>query len=177
MPRSAHKSGAALRYDRQQREDRDALAAQAAQVRSLREPRVDGGGESDLGIPISEQDQRVEVVPEARVNAPKPAQNMPEIMHRVPPPGTYRIADLRAGQCRFACTPHTALAEEHRFCGEPVAWLRGKPTSWCAQHLATISGAPGRHSGGASLADLAAGHAQPDQRPVSTGSGATGAQR
>ncbi|WP_342163046.1 hypothetical protein [Methylobacterium sp. SD21] len=106
-------------------------------------------------------------VAEVQQAAPAPA----------PPPGTYRIADLHAGQCRFACTPHTARAEEHRFCGGPVAWLRGKPTSWCAQHLAVISGAPGRHSGGASLADHAAGHAAPDQRPVSTGWGATGAQR
>lgn len=71
-----------------------------------------------------------------------------------PAPGTYRIAELREGQCKFACTPHQARPEAHRFCGEPVAWKGGKPTSWCPEHLAEVSGAPGRWAGGASLADL-----------------------
>lgn len=72
----------------------------------------------------------------------------------VHPAGTWPIADLREGQCRFACTPHTARSEDHRFCGEPVAWKGGKPTSWCRDHLPVISGAPGRWPGGASEADV-----------------------
>lgn len=71
-----------------------------------------------------------------------------------PEPGTYRIAELQEGQCRFAFTPHGAARDAHRFCGEPVAWKGGRPTSWCRDHLLEVSGAPGRHAGGASLADV-----------------------
>ena len=70
--------------------------------------------------------------------------------------GAWPIADLREGQCRSACTPHTARAAEHRFCGEPVVWKGTKPTSWCREHLPVVSGAPGRHAGGASVADVEA---------------------
>ncbi|WP_426314546.1 hypothetical protein ACN9MF_28405 [Methylobacterium fujisawaense] len=52
--------------------------------------------------------------------------------------GAWPIAALRNGQCRFACTPHGARPEQHRFCGEPTALRAGKPTSWCAVHLARI---------------------------------------
>lgn len=71
-----------------------------------------------------------------------------------PAPGTYRIAELQEGQCRFACTPHGAARDAHRFCGEPVAWKGGRPTSGCRDHLLEVSGAPGRNAGGASLADV-----------------------
>jgi len=182
--RPAPKSGIALRYQRQLREAAAALAAQAGQFREIRavqagavEPAStplsgagDGAAESVIGIPISEQDQRVEVAPEARVKPRKAARNMHAAMSAepeaepsnvpakisVPPlqPGTWPIADLREGQCRFACTPHGARPEDHRFCGEPVAWKGGKPTSWCREHLPVISGAPGRSPGGASEADL-----------------------
>lgn len=73
----------------------------------------------------------------------------------VHPLGTRPMSDLRAGQCRFACTGFQARPEEHRFCGEPVAWKGGKPTSWCRVHLPVVSGAPGRSAGGASVADVA----------------------
>ncbi|MGX9983948.1 hypothetical protein [Methylobacterium fujisawaense] len=72
-----------------------------------------------------------------------------------PAPGTFRIAELVEGQCRFPVTPHRARPHEHRFCGEPVAWKAGKPTSWCGQHLIEVCGQPGRAPGGASLADMA----------------------
>ncbi|WFS07757.1 hypothetical protein [Methylobacterium sp. 391_Methyba4] len=78
-----------------------------------------------------------------------------------PEPGTYRIAELREGQCRFACTSHGAARDAHRFCGEPVAWKGGKPTSWCRDHLLEVSGAPGRHAGGASLADVLRAEGRP----------------
>ncbi|SFJ68608.1 hypothetical protein [Methylobacterium brachiatum] len=78
-----------------------------------------------------------------------------------PEPGTYRIAELRDGQCRFACTSHGAARDAHRFCGEPVAWKGGRPTSWCRDHLLEVSGAPGRHADGASLADVL----RPEGRP------------
>lgn len=58
--------------------------------------------------------------------------------------GSYRIAALVAGQCRFACTPHTARPDAHRFCGAPVAWKAGKPTAWCPEHLARVYEASGR---------------------------------
>ncbi|MDF2601114.1 MAG: hypothetical protein K0Q54_3937 [Methylobacterium brachiatum] len=58
--------------------------------------------------------------------------------------GSYRIAELVAGQCRFACTPHTARPDAHRFCGAPVAWKAGKPTAWCPEHLARVYDTPGR---------------------------------
>lgn len=58
--------------------------------------------------------------------------------------GAWPIAALRADQCRFACTPHAAWPEQHRFCGEPTASRAGKPTSWCATHLARIFDASSR---------------------------------
>lgn len=105
------------------------------------------------------------------IRAPKPVHRP---SHR---PGLWPMRDLGPAQCRFACTPHTARPEEHLFCGQPVTWLRGKPTSWCAEHLAKVVGAPGRAAGGASAADLAAGHAEPDEPPARTGWGAMGGQR
>ncbi|SFM91280.1 hypothetical protein [Methylobacterium pseudosasicola] len=72
------------------------------------------------------------------------------------PVGAWPIADLREGQCRFPCTSFRAQPADHRFCGEPVAWKGGKPTSWCREHLPVVSGAPGRHAGGASVADVEA---------------------
>jgi len=68
------------------------------------------------------------------------------VLRIVPPPqpGTYWIAELRQDQCRFACTPHAARPDAHRFCGEPVAWKNGKATSWCREHLAKVYEASGR---------------------------------
>ncbi|MCB4802666.1 hypothetical protein QO001_002219 [Methylobacterium brachiatum] len=70
--------------------------------------------------------------------------------------GTYRIAELVEGQCRFACTPHTARPDAHRFCGAPVAWKAGKPTAWCPEHLAWVYEASGRASVDSAVADGAA---------------------
>jgi hypothetical protein len=70
-----------------------------------------------------------------------------------PAPGTYRIAELRQDQCHFACTPHAARPDAHRFCGEPVAWKGGKPTAWCLEHLAKVYEASGRAPVETSAAD------------------------
>lgn len=77
-------------------------------------------------------------------------------------PGTWRLAELLEAQCRFACTPHNARPEAHRFCGLPVAWLRGKPISWCSEHLKLVVGAPGFAAGGRSMADVAGGKTDPE---------------
>lgn len=125
-----------------------------------------GGARSDAGKPVPEQVQRVEVVTtcsETPSNSFVPEPTLifaativgPEI--NTHPVGTWPIADLRAGQCRFACTGFAARPDQHRFCGAPVAWLRGKPTSWCSGHLPTVCGAPGFTAGGRSLADVQRG--------------------
>lgn len=89
-------------------------------------------------------------------------------------PGTWPMAATTAGQCKFACTPHSARPEQHRFCGEPVAWKGGRPTSWCSHHHDVVSGAPGRTPGGASVADITNGQARPDRELARTGWGAIG---
>ena len=67
--------------------------------------------------------------------------------------GSYRIAELVEGQCRFACTPHATRPDAHRFCGAPVAWKAGKPTAWCPEHLARVYDTLGRGPAGAGVAD------------------------
>lgn len=74
--------------------------------------------------------------------------------------GAWPIALLRTGQCRFACTPHGARPEQHRFCGAPTASRAGKPTSWCAAHLARIFDASSR------APDAAAPLADPEPEPA-----------
>lgn len=72
-----------------------------------------------------------------------------------PAPGTYRIDQLRLGQCRFACTPHGARS--HRFCGAATEIGPGNiHGSWCPEHLPVVTCMPGRSPGGASKADLIA---------------------
>lgn len=124
----------------------------------------EGGAEAVLDMPISEQDQQVEPASEVQVEA------APTFA-----PGTWPMAATLPGQCKFACTPHSARPEQHRFCGEPVAWKGGKPTSWCRVHLDVVSGAPGRTPGGASVADVTNGQARPDREPARSGWGAIGA--
>lgn len=133
-----------------------------------------GGGESAIGIPITEQDQRVEAVtkgdeevlitpvePSVTPPAADPVtaadlRNRPRNMHvamsvfptspEVPktdkhPNGAWPIADLRQGQCRFACTPDHARPEDHRFCGRPARIGPGnRHGSWCPDHLALVWG-------------------------------------
>lgn len=51
-------------------------------------------------------------------------------------PGAWPIANLREGQCRFACTPDHVPADQHRFCGEPTRVGPGNlHGSWCPKHL------------------------------------------
>ena len=155
--RPAPKSGAALRFEQQRRAATEALRAQAAQVREIRAaqaapPLAVGEGE------VHAAQKAGKLRPVRRVEKLAKASPEPALAKIAPirEAGAYPIADLREGQCRFACTPHTARPAEHRFCGEPVAWKGGKPTSWCREHLPVVSGAPGRHAGGASVADVEA---------------------
>ena len=69
-------------------------------------------------------------------------------------PGTYKLAELRQSQCRFACTPDDARPAEHRFCGNPVVGHG----SWCAEHLKRVASPSGM--GGRSFADLEADAAE-----------------
>lgn len=66
----------------------------------------------------------------------KPASDMPGIMPAPPrEPGTYRVDELRGGQCRFACTPDDAPRDAHRFCGAPTRIGPGNlHGSWCEAH-------------------------------------------
>lgn len=125
-----------------------------------------GGAEAEAGKPVTEQDQRVTVVPNCPEIPDSSAAADPTLIFAATivspeinthPDGAWPIADLRAGQCRFACTGFAARPDQHRFCGAPVAWLRGKPTSWCSGHLPTVCGAPGFSAGGRSLADVQRG--------------------
>ena len=171
MPRAQHKSGAALRYERQRREATAALAAQAAQVRALREvepPAVPAGGDEQVLI------TPLEPAAAPAMSAFPTAQEVPkaDMRHET---GRWPLLALRAGQCRFPCTPHDARPHEHLFCGEPVAWVRGKPTSYCRCHLPVVSGAPGRAAGGASVADAERGYDDRDADPARRGWGSTGA--
>lgn len=71
-----------------------------------------------------------------------------------PEPGTWRISELREGQCRFACTPHNARPEAHRFCGQRTQAGPGNlHGSWCPHHLPMVwSGA--KTAGGVSRAEV-----------------------
>jgi len=105
--------------------------------------------------------------PESAIQAPPaPRFTFPPLAEPVPAPpepaaGTYRIDQLRLGQCRFACTPHDAAS--HRFCGQPTEIGPGNAWgAWCAEHLPIVTCAPGRSAGGSSKADVAKG-AGPDR--------------
>lgn len=57
-----------------------------------------------------------------------------------PMPGSYRIEQLRLGQCRYACTDDFAPRDAHRFCGAPTEIGRRNPFgSWCPEHLAVVT--------------------------------------
>lgn len=60
----------------------------------------------------------------------EPAPEPPVTFHAPVPVDGYDLLDLRAGQCRYAITPHSAKV--HRFCGEAVT--PGK--SYCVHHHA-----------------------------------------
>ncbi|MBP2494995.1 hypothetical protein ABID82_005020 [Methylobacterium sp. PvP062] len=64
--------------------------------------------------------------------APEPAPAAPPL----PAFGTFACLELKDGQCRFPCSSHGGA---HRFCGRPIApRVSGKPSSWCAAHLAVV---------------------------------------
>lgn len=66
--------------------------------------------------------------------APAPAAPPPP-----PEPGTWRIEQLRSGQCRFACTPDDVPRGGHRFCGCPTSIsARNINGSWCDEHLPRV---------------------------------------
>lgn len=91
------------------------------------------------------------------------------VLRIVPPPqpGTYQIAELRRDQCRFACTDFRAPPDAHRFCGEPVFWKGGKPTSWCREHLARVYETSERSPVAADGAAAPVPGASPPARPSS----------
>lgn len=174
-PAEAVRRGQKLLAERRRRE-----AARKAAMQP--EAAGQGGAEAAIGMPISEQDQRVEAVAEVRVIAPLPAtlnhskadlrvaderdehllitpgvlRNRPRDMHaamsvfptskEVPktdthPDGTWPLADLRSGQCRFACTADDTPRDQHRFCGRATRISRSNlHGSWCDEHLPRVWG-------------------------------------
>lgn len=129
--RPAAISPAAKRHERQKAQALAALRAAAAPPPAA--------GEGSAPSPVNgEGDEQHLITP-----APPP----------VPEPGTWRIAELREGQCRFACTPHNARPEAHRFCGRGTQVGPGNlHGSWCPDHLPMVwSGA--KTAGGVSRAD------------------------
>lgn len=89
--------------------------------------------------------------PRPRFTFPPPAEPAPA--PPAPAPGTYRIDQLRLGQCRFACTPHGARS--HRFCGAATEIGPGNiHGSWCPEHLPHVLSSGG--AGWKSRAEVAA---------------------
>ncbi|MGA4552358.1 hypothetical protein [Methylorubrum aminovorans] len=128
-----------------------------------------GGVEAEAGKPVPEQDQRLtggslrhSAASSTRAEAPaadptiifaativspeinKPPARLNKIVDSLKAdhqPGTWPIADLRAGQCRFACTADDAPRDQHRFCGRPTRVGRSNlHGSWCDEHLARVWG-------------------------------------
>lgn len=137
------------------RQGRKLIAERRRQVAALkaamqREAAGQGGAEAEAGKPVPEQDQRVEVVasaPESPDNSPAADPTIifaativsPKINEH--PDGTWPLADLRSGQCRFACTADDAPRDQHRFCGRPTRISRSNlHGSWCDEHLPRVWG-------------------------------------
>ncbi|MGW9822274.1 hypothetical protein ACUXK4_004869 [Methylorubrum extorquens] len=102
-----------------------------------------GGDQPAIGMPIWEQDQRVEVVPEVRATEPTLifAATIEAAKVNTHPDGAWPIADLRTRQCRFACTDDRAPADQHRFCGRRTHVGPGNlHGSWCDEHLPRVWG-------------------------------------
>lgn len=73
-----------------------------------------------------------------------PRYTFPTFVPPTPQPqperGSYRIEQLRPGQCRYACTGDLEPRHAHRFCGAPTEIGRGNPFgSWCPEHLAVVT--------------------------------------
>jgi len=109
-----------------------------------------GGAEPAIGMSISEQDQRVEVVTNhSEIPKSSPAAEPTLIFaatieaakDNTHPDGAWPIADLRTSQCRFACTADDAPRDQHRFCGRRTHVGPGNPHgSWCDEHLPRVWG-------------------------------------
>ena len=111
-----------------------------------------GGAEADMGIPITELVQRVEVVssaPESPDNSPAAEPTLifaatieaPQSVQILHEPGAWPLTDLRARQCRFACTADEAPRDQHRFCGRRTFVGPGNlHGSWCDEHLPRVWG-------------------------------------
>lgn len=141
-------------------------AAKPSTGRSLWERQRDiiRAARATAGKPVTEQVQGVtSKVDELSAAAPAlvhpaPRFTFPPLAVPVPAPpppapGTYRIDQLRIGQCRFACTPHGI--REHRFCGAATEAGPGNlHGSWCAEHLPVVQSSGG--AGWKSKAEVAA---------------------
>ncbi|UYW33643.1 hypothetical protein [Methylorubrum extorquens] len=111
----------------------------------------EGGAEADMGKPITEHDQRVEVVlitPVEPTSTPPDADptlifaaTIEAAKVNTHPDGAWPLADLRTRQCRFACTADDAPRDQHRFCGRRTHVGPGNlHGSWCDEHLPRVWG-------------------------------------
>lgn len=108
------------------------------------------GAEPAIGMPISEQDQRVEVVSNYRkIPGSSPAAGPALIFAatieaakvNTHADGAWPLTDLRARQCRFACTADNVPRDQHRFCGRRTRVGPGNlHGSWCDEHLPRVWG-------------------------------------
>lgn len=127
------------------RQGRKLIAVRRRQARAANPPSAgrEGGADPAIGMPISEQDQRVEVAPEVRAEEPTIIFAATIVSPKINehPDGTWPLADLRSGQCRFACTADDAPRDQHRFCGRPTRISRSNlHGSWCDEHLPRVWG-------------------------------------
>lgn len=57
------------------------------------------------------------------------------------PYGAWPLTELRARQCRFACTADDVPRDQHRFCGRRTfVGPRNLDASWCDEHLVRVWG-------------------------------------
>lgn len=123
--------------------------AAASPKSSRRKPLAAKGIASSVGDRLSERPDLVHPVPPRFTFPPFVEPAAPPVRE----PGTYPIAELRMGQCRFACTPHGD--REHRFCGAATEIGPGNlHGSWCAAHLPHVLSSGG--AGWKSRAEVAA---------------------
>lgn len=139
----------AVRQGRKLIAERRRQARAAAQPEPIPEPICqptaagEAGVEPAIGMPISEQDQRVEVVAEVRATEPTLifAATIEAAKVNTHPDGAWPLTDLRARQCRFACTADDAPRDQHRFCGRRTHVGPGNlHGSWCDEHLPRVWG-------------------------------------
>ncbi|UYW34457.1 hypothetical protein [Methylorubrum extorquens] len=135
------------------RKGRKLIAERRRQARAANPLPVvgEGGAEPAIGMPISEQDQRVEVVlitpvePSSTPPAAEPtlifAATIEAAKVNTHADGEWPLTDLRARQCRFACTADNVPRDQHRFCGRRTHVGPGNlHGSWCDEHLPRVWG-------------------------------------